>query len=124
VLRGTEVKSVRDGRVNLKDSYARVQNGQLLLYGMHISPYEQGGRYNQPPRRTRKLLLHRREIRRLTGRVQEKGLTLVPLRLYFRRGVAKIELAVARGKRQFDRRRDIAERDAQRDIQRALRRRR
>ena len=120
VLKGTEVKSVRDGRVNLKDSFARVENGEVRLYGMHISPYEQGNRYNQPPTRTRKLLLRRSEIKRLIGKVQEKGLTLVPLRLYFSGGIAKIELALAKGKRQYDRRHAIAEREVQRDIQRAL----
>ena len=120
VLRGTEVKSLRDGRANLKDSYARVESGEVYLYGMHISPYEQGNRYNQPPTRTRKLLLRRAEIKRLIGKVQEKGLTLVPLRLYFSGGVAKIELALAKGKRQYDQRHAIAEREVRRDLQRAL----
>jgi SsrA-binding protein len=120
VLRGTEVKSLRDGRANLKDSYARVEGGEVHLYGMHISPYEQGNRYNHHPTRTRKLLLRRSEIRRLIGKVQEKGLTLVPLRLYFSGGVAKIELALVRGKKQYDRRDAIAKRDTQRDVQRAL----
>ena len=120
VLQGTEVKSLRAGRANLKDSYARVEKGEVYLYGMHISPYEQGNRYNHHPRRTRKLLLHRHEIKRLIGKVQEKGLTLVPLRLYFDHGIAKVELALAKGKKQYDRRHAIAERDNQREMQRAL----
>ncbi|MFQ6092000.1 MAG: SsrA-binding protein SmpB [bacterium] len=121
VLTGTEVKSLRLGRANLKDSYARVENGQVYLYGMHISPYEQGNRYNPDPKRKRKLLLHRFEIRRLMGKVQEKGLTLVPLKLYFNRGNAKVELALVRGKKEYDKRRAIAERDAQREMERGFR---
>ena len=119
-LQGTEVKSVRDARVNLKESYARVENGELFLYNMHISPYEQGNRFNHEPLRPRKLLMHRREINRLGGYVKEKGFTLVPLSLYLRRGKVKLELALARGKRDYDKRHDIAERDAKRDMDRAL----
>ncbi len=120
VLLGTEVKSLRAGKVNLKDSYARVKNGEVWLIGVHISPYSHGGYSNHDPERERKLLLHKAEIRRLIGKVEEAGLTLVPLRMYFKNGKAKVELALARGKRRFDKRQDIAKRDAQREIQRKL----
>lgn len=120
VLQGTEVKSIRLGRVNLKDSYARVENGELFLYEMHISPYVHGSSFNHDPLRTRKLLMHRREINRLTGYVQEKGYTLVPLSLYLKNGKVKVELALAKGKKTFDKRRAIAERDAQREMERNL----
>jgi SsrA-binding protein len=121
VLTGSEIKSVRAGRVNLRGSYARVQNEEIYLHEAHISPYEQSGTYfNHEPKRPRKLLLTRREISRLLGRVQEKGLTLVPLRVYFRGRYAKLELGVARGKKQYDKREDIAKRDAQREISRAM----
>ena len=119
-LQGTEVKSVRDARVNLKDSYAKVENGELFLYNMHISPYTHGNRFNHEPMRPRKLLMHRREINRLGGYVQEKGMTLVPLSLYLRRGKVKVELALARGKKDYDKRQDIAERDAKREMERAF----
>ena len=122
VLTGTEVKSLRLGRANLKESYARIENGEIYLYGMHISPYEQGNRYNPDPKRRRKLLLHKYEIRRLMGKVQEKGLTLIPLKIYFNKGNAKLELALARGKRDYDKRRAIAERDMKRDLEREFRR--
>lgn len=124
VLTGTEVKSLRTGRANLKDSFARIQNGEVWLYHMHISPYSHGNINNHEPTRPRKLLLHRSEIRRLTGKVEERGLTLVPLKVYFKDGYAKVELALARGKRLYDKRQDIARRDAERDVARALRRRR
>lgn len=120
VLTGTEVKSLRAGKANLQDSYARVENGEIMLYNMHITPYEQGNRYNHEPKRTRKLLLHRYEILRLNSKVREKGLSLIPLRAYFKEGRAKIEVALARGKKIYDRRADIAERDARRDMERAL----
>ena len=120
-LTGTEIKSVRAGRVNLRDGYARVQDGQVWLYNTHISPYEQGNRYNHESTRPRKLLLHKGEIGRLAGKSQEQGLTLVPLRMYDRRGHAKVELAVVRGKRQYDKREAIAARDAQREADRAVR---
>ena len=120
VLQGTEVKSLRAGKANLKDSYAKVENGELFLYNMHISPYEKGSFFNHNPTRTRKLLLHRRQINRLIGYTQEKGFTLVPLRLYFTRGKAKVELALAKGKKVYDRRKDIAERDAKREMERAF----
>src|SRR5918912_173961 len=123
-LTGTEVKALRDGRVSLAQAYADVRDGEVWLVGAHISEYTQGNVANHDPDRDRKLLLHRREIDSLIGKVQEKGLTLVPTRLYFKNGRAKLELAVARGKEQRDKRRDIAKREAQRDIERALRRRR
>ena len=119
-LRGTEVKSLRDGKVNLKDSFARVDRGELFLLNLHIGVYEAASRFNHDPDRPRKLLLHRWEIRRLVGQTDQRGLTLVPTKLYFRCGRAKVELALARGKRQHDRRRDIADRDARRSVDRAL----
>lgn len=121
VLTGTEVKSLRAGKANLKDSYANVRNGEVFLYSMHISPYSHGNYNNHDPLRDRKLLLHKKEIKKLIGKVQEKGLTLVPLKLYFKDGKVKVELAVARGKKIYDKRRDIAKRDAERDLQRQLR---
>lgn len=121
VLTGTEVKSVRNARVNLKDSYARIENGEIFLYNMHISPYEQGNRFNHDPLRVRKLLLHKMEISRLTGKVNEKGYALIPLKIYITRGLAKIELGLARGKKLYDKRRDIAERDSKREMERAFR---
>ncbi|MDI3316606.1 MAG: SsrA-binding protein SmpB [Bacillota bacterium] len=123
VLTGTEIKSIRAGHVNLRDSHAMIRNGEAFLYGMHIAPYEQGSRFNHDPLRPRKLLLHRREIDRLYGRVRQQGFTLVPLNLYIKRGRAKVELALVRGKKQYDKRRAIAERDARRRIERALRQR-
>jgi SsrA-binding protein len=119
VLTGSEIKSVRAGRVNLRGSYARVINDEIFLYDAHISPYDQA--YDQhDPMRPRKLLLHRREISRLMGLIQQKGLTLVPLRIYFKQRLAKVDLAVARGKKLYDKREDIAKRDAQREIERAM----
>jgi len=121
VLVGSEVKSCRAGRVNLKDSYAQVQNGELFLYNCHISPYEQANRMNHEPLRPRKLLMHKREIKRLLGLVQQKGFTLVPLRMYFKKGKAKVELALVRGKKSYDKRADIAARDVKREMARAMR---
>ena len=120
VLTGTEVKSLRAGKINLTDSYAAVDNGEIYLYNVHVSRYEQGSSFNHEPNRRRKLLLHRSEIRKLIGRVVEKGLTLIPTRVYFKRGRAKVEIALAKGKRDYDRRRTIMERDARRDMERAL----
>jgi len=120
VLTGTEVKSLRAGRANLGDAYAMVENGEVWLMKLHISPYEQGNQFNHEPLRKRKLLVHRRDIQRLIGKTQEKGLTLIPLRLYFRGGWAKVELGLAKGKKSHDKREDIAKRDADRDIARAL----
>ncbi|MCR4437587.1 MAG: SsrA-binding protein SmpB [bacterium] len=119
-LQGTEVKSLRAGRANLKDSYAAIKDGEVWLFHAHISPYDHGSVYNHDPVRPRKLLLHRQEIRCLARKVQERGLTLVPLRMYFKKGRAKVELALARGKHQYDRRQDITRRDAERDTQREL----
>ncbi|NLJ41438.1 MAG: SsrA-binding protein SmpB [Clostridiales bacterium] len=121
VLAGTEVKSIRLGRVNLKDSYADIRNGEIFINNMHISPYEMGNIANKDPVRERKLLLHKREINKLLGYTQQKGLTLIPLKIYLKGGLVKIELAIARGKRQYDKRQDIARRDAQRDMDRAFR---
>ena len=121
VLTGTEIKSVRQGKVSIKESYAKIENGEMFLYGMNISPYEQGNRYNVEPLRPRKLLLHKQEIRKLIGYTTIKGLTLVPLKMYINEeGRAKVELAVARGKKNYDKRDDIAKRDAKRDMDRKL----
>ena len=120
VLTGTEIKSVRAGKVNLSGAYARVDRGEAWLLDAHIAPYEAGNRYNHEPKRPRKLLLHRVEIDQLVGRAAAKGLTIVPLRLYITRGRAKVELGLAKGKQLHDRRRDIAERDARRDMEREL----
>jgi SsrA-binding protein len=120
VLSGTEVKSLRNGKATLQQAYAEVRGGEAWLNGLHIPEYSQGNRSNHDPDRPRKLLMHRREIDRLYGQVREKGFTLVPTRLYFRDGRVKVEVAVARGKEHRDRRRDIAERDAKRQIEREL----
>lgn len=119
-LTGTEIKSVRAGSVNLKDSYAVVKDGEAWLLNAHISAYDPASRQNVDPDRTRKLLLHRAEINRLMGRVQEKGLTIIPLRVYLKRNKAKVEIALVRGKRQYDKREAIAKRETDREIQRAL----
>lgn len=121
VLTGTEIKSIREGRVNLREGYVRIASGEAWLTNVHIAPYEQGNRYNHEPLRERKLLLHRDEISSMVGRARQRGYTIVPLQLYLKRGRAKIELGLARGKKQYDKRASIAERDAQRDIDRALR---
>ena len=118
VLTGTEIKSIRAGHVNLAEAYARIEHGEAWLIGAHIAPYDQGNRNNHEPRRTRKLLLHRTQIAELTGLTQQKGLTLVPLRLYLRGGRAKLELGIARGKKAHDKRRSIAERDMRRELAR------
>ena len=119
VLTGTEIKSIRAGRVNLAEAYARIERGEAWLIGAHIAPYEQGNRNNHEPTRTRKLLLHRDQIAELTGRTQAKGFTLVPLKLYIRDGMAKLELGIGKGKKAYDKRRTIAERDARRELERA-----
>ena len=121
VLAGPEVKSIRSGRVNLKDGYAAVQGGELWLHNVHVSPYESANRYNVDPTRPRKLLLRRAEIRRLAGRAAEGGLTIVPLDLHFRRGYAKVRLGLARGKRRYDKRESLRRREMERDVERALR---
>ncbi|HHU63977.1 MAG TPA: SsrA-binding protein SmpB [Clostridiales bacterium] len=118
VLSGTEVKSVRAGKINLKDSYAMVKDGEVFVHNMHISPYEKGNIFNKDPVRTRKLLLHKNEINKLTGYITQKGYSLIPLRVYLVRGLVKVELAVAKGKKLYDKRRDIAKRDAQREMER------
>lgn len=120
-LTGTEVKSLRAGKANLKDSYARIDNGELMLHNLHISPYEQGNRFNHEPLRTRKLLMHRYEINNLVGQTREKGYTLTPLKLYFSKGKVKVELALTTGKKNYDKRHDMAEKDAKREIDRHMR---
>ena len=120
VLTGTEIKSIRGGRVNLKDAYASPRDGEFWLLNAHISPYPGGNRYNHEPTRPRKLLLHEREIVDLRSEVERKGLTLVPLKLYLKKGIAKVELGLARGKKQYDKRESIALRDDQRQMQRAF----
>jgi len=120
VLTGTEVKSLRQGNANLADSYALLKDGEVWLHGMHVSPYAHGSYSNVDPLRRRKLLLHKKEIRKISSRLREKGLTLVPLKLYFFHGLAKIQLGVCRGKREYDKRQDIAKREAERSIRRHL----
>ena len=120
VLTGTEIKSIKQGKVNLKDSYANIKNGEVFIYGMHVSPYEFGNIYNKDPLRTRKLLLSRREINKLTGLIKQKGLTLVPISLYFSGHFVKVELGVGKGKKLYDKRQDIAKKDAERRIQKAM----
>ncbi len=120
VLTGTEIKSVRAGSVNLRDAYAQVRSGELWLMNVHIAPYEPASRQNVDPYRDRKLLLHRKEIMRLFGRVQEKGLTLIPLRMYLKKNRAKVEVGLARGKKQYDKREAIAKRESDREIQRSV----
>ena len=123
VLTGTEVKSLRNGKASIKEAYGQVRNGEVWLEGMHITPYEQGNRWNPAPVRSRKLLMHRREIERLIGGVEQKGFTLVPLELYFNRGRAKVALALGKGKKTHDRREDIKRRIADREMARALKQR-
>lgn len=116
VLAGTEVKSIREGKVNMKDSYAQVKNGELFIYALHISPYEKGNIFNKDPLRTRKLLVHKHEILKLIGMVKQKGVALVPLCMYWDKNHVKVELGIARGKKLFDKRQDIAKKDAERRI--------
>jgi SsrA-binding protein len=124
VLTGAEVKSLRGGRASIAEAYGRVREGEMWLENMHIPPYENSDQRDYDPKRSRKLLLHRKEIERLIGKTQERGLTLVPLRLYFTRGMAKLELGLARGKRRYEKRRAIAEREQRREMERAFSRRR
>ena len=124
MLLGSEVKSLRDGKANLTDSYARIQKGEAFLVNAHVSHYPGANQFNHEPTRTRKLLLHAREIERLTGKTKERDLTLVPLRLYFKNGKAKVELGLARGKKLYDKREATAERDAQRQLERVVKERR
>jgi SsrA-binding protein len=120
VLLGSEVKSLRDGKANLKDSYARIQKGEAFLLNAHVSPYPGANRFNHEPTRTRKLLLHQREIERLTGKTKERGFTLIPLRLYFKNGRAKVELGLARGKKLYDKRETLRRKAAEREVGRSL----
>lgn len=124
VLKGSEIKSIRGGRVNLSDAYAKPEHGELWLYNSHIASYDAASYNTHEPTRPRKLLLHRKEIDILSGKVVQKGLTLVPLKLYIKRGIAKVELGVARGKKVYDKRQTIARRDAEREAERAVKRRR
>ena len=116
-LAGTEVKSIRKGNVNLKDSFCAVKDGEMFLYGMHVSPYEQGNIFNKDPLRERKLLMHRYEINKLKGKIQEKGYTLVPLQVYFKGSLVKVEIGLARGKKIYDKRADIAKKDQRRELE-------
>lgn len=121
VLQGTEIKSIRGGRVNLKDSYARIHNGEMFLYSMHVSPYEQGNRYNHDPLRTRKLLLHKKQINTLIGETKEAGYALVPLKVYLKNGFAKVLIGLAKGKKKYDKREDLKQKEAKREIERVFR---
>ncbi len=120
VLSGTEIKSIRTGKVNLKDSYAIIKNGECFIYGMHISTYEHGNIYNKDPLRTRKLLLNKKEINKLFGLIKQKGYTLIPISLYFKGNLVKLELGIGKGKKLYDKREDIAKKDAQRRIEHAM----
>ncbi len=117
-LAGTEVKSLRMGKCSIKEAFIRIENGEALIYGMHISPYEKGNIFNRDPLRVRKLLLHKSEINKLAGKVQEKGMTLMPLRVYFKGSLVKVEIGLAKGKKLYDKRQDIAKKDQQREAQR------
>ena len=119
-LSGTEIKSIRNGSVNLKESWCDIQNGEMFIYGMHVSPYEKGNIFNKDPFRVRKLLLHKKEINKLFGKVKQDGLTLVPLSLYFKKQYVKVELGLCRGKKLYDKRETAAKNDAKRDIDRAV----
>ena len=121
VLTGTEVKSIRNRDVSINESFAHLNNGEIFLYEMHIGEYKQGNRQNHEPKRVRKLLLHKREIAKIAGKIKQKGYTMIPLSLYFKEGVAKVELALVRGKTKIDKREDIKKRDIDREIQRAMR---
>lgn len=120
VLTGTEIKSIRAGKVNLKDAYVNIKNGEAFIYGMHISPYEHGNIFNKDPLRTRKLLLNKKEINKLLGLITQKGMSLVPIKLYFKNSFVKLELGIGKGKKLYDKREDIAKKDAERKIQRTL----
>ena len=120
VLTGTEIKSIRNGKVNLKDSYARVKNGEVFLTNMFISTYEEGNRFNHDERRERKLLLHKQEIRKLIGETTQKGYSLIPLSMYLKRGKVKVQLALAKGKKNYDKRESLAKKDAQRRMEREI----
>ncbi|MBQ4259836.1 MAG: SsrA-binding protein SmpB [Lachnospiraceae bacterium] len=117
-LHGTEVKSLRLGKCSIKESFIRIENGEVFVYGMHISPYEKGNLFNKDPLRVKKLLMHKYEINKLTGKIKEKGYTLVPLQVYFKEGKAKVEVGLARGKKLYDKREDIAKKDQRREMER------
>lgn len=120
VLTGTEIKSIRNGKVNIKDTYVNIKDGEVFIYGMHISPYEFGNIFNKDPLRTRKLLLNRREINRLFGMIKQKGISLVPIKMYMKGNKVKLEIGIGKGKKLFDKRQDMAKKDAEMKIQRAL----
>lgn len=120
VLKGTEIKSIRDGKISLQDGFASIENGEIFLFGVHISPYEAGNRFNVDPMRKRKLLMHQNQIDKLYSKVQAAGMTLVPLKVYIKNGVAKVLVGLAKGKKQHDKRESIKRREQERDIQRAL----
>ncbi len=120
VLTGTEIKSIRNGKINLKDTYVNIKNGEIFIYGMHISPYEFGNRFNPDPLRNRKLLLHKKEIFKLQGMIKEKSVSLFPISMYFRRNKVKLEIGIGKGKKLYDKRQDMAKKDAERKIERAL----
>lgn len=119
-LSGTEVKSIRQGKVNLKESYAAIKGAEVFVFQMHISPYEMGNIYNKDPLRVRKLLLHKSEIRKLIGYTQQQGYALIPLKMYLKRGLVKVDLAVGKGKKLYDKRQDLAKKDAKREVERAF----
>ena len=120
VLTGTEIKSIRNGKVNIKDTYVNIKNGEIFIYGMHISPYEFGNIYNKDPLRTRKLLLHKKEIDKLYGMIKQKGVSIVPINMYFKNNKVKLQLGIGKGKKLFDKREDMAKKDAEMKIKRAL----
>ncbi|AOH57042.1 MULTISPECIES: SsrA-binding protein SmpB [Bacillaceae] len=121
VLKGTEIKAIRAARVNLRDAFAKIENGEIYLYNMHVSPYEQGNQFNHDPLRTRKLLLHKKEISKLIGETKEAGYTIVPLKMYLKNGFAKVLIGLGKGKKQYDKRDDLKKKEAKRDIERAFR---
>ncbi|MBB6450290.1 SsrA-binding protein [Geomicrobium halophilum] len=122
-LRGTEIKSIRAGKMNIKESFARVENGEVFLHQAHISPYEQGNRYNHDPVRTRKLLLNKREIKKLTGQSQQQGYAIIPTKVYLKKGLAKVEIGLAKGKKKYDKRESLKQKDAKRQMDKAVGRR-
>ena len=121
VLKGTEIKAIRAARVNLKDAFAKIENGEVYLHNMHVSPYEQGNQFNHDPLRTRKLLLHKKEISKLIGETKVTGYTIVPLKMYLKNGFAKVLIGLGKGKKQYDKRDDLKKKEAKRDIERAFR---
>lgn len=120
VLSGTEIKSIRNGKINLKDSYVNIKNGEAYIYGMHISPYEHGNIFNKDPLRNRKILLKKREINKLYGQIKQKGYSLIPISLYFNKNLVKLELGIGKGKKLYDKRQDLAKKDAQMKIMKAI----